>query len=109
MQVPVICVTMGTTDSFAVDPVAEVVRIRDKLAAKHGCVPGGQAGDGLVTPHIHVDAAVGWPLLFFNNYDWQENPVGINRAGQRVCQHHTCRSVVPCGNVQAHALMRSSI
>ncbi|MEA3211172.1 MAG: hypothetical protein QOE70_4229 [Chthoniobacter sp.] len=69
--VPTIMLTMGTTDTFGVDRVKPVCEIRDRLCAQF---------DVAVKPHIHVDSAVGWPLLFFLGYDFQKNPLRINAA-----------------------------
>jgi len=69
--VPTIMLTMGTTDTFAVDCVKPVYDLRNRLCAHY---------DLEVRPHIHVDSAVGWPLLFFVNYDFEGNPLHINRA-----------------------------
>ena len=31
----------------------------------------------MATPHIHVDSAGGWPLIFFLDYDFERNPLNI--------------------------------
>lgn len=69
--VPTIMLTMGTTDTFGVDRVQPVCEIRDRLCAQF---------EVTVKPHIHVDSAIGWPLLFFLNYDFESNPLAINAA-----------------------------
>lgn len=69
--VPTIMLTMGTTDTFGVDRVKPVYDLCRKLCAKH---------EVSVPPHIHVDAAVGWPLIFFLDYDFRANPLAINDA-----------------------------
>lgn len=69
--VPTIMLTMGTTDTFGVDQVAPVVEIRDRLWQEAGVA---------VKPHIHVDSAVGWPMIFFLDYDFDANPLRINPA-----------------------------
>jgi len=69
--VPAIMLTMGTTDTFGVDRVKPVYDIRNKLCKKYGVS---------VKPHIHVDSAVGWTMLFFLNYDFSNNPHHINPA-----------------------------
>jgi glutamate/tyrosine decarboxylase-like PLP-dependent enzyme len=65
--VPTIMLTMGTTDTFAVDQVKPVRDLADRLARKFS----------IPQPHIHVDAAVGWPLIFFLDYDFDRNPLHI--------------------------------
>ena len=67
--VPTIMLTMGTTDTFGVDEVKPIRDIRDRLSKYYGLE---------VLPHIHVDAAVGWAMLFFNDYDCQRNELAIN-------------------------------
>ncbi len=69
--VPTIMLTMGTTDTFGVDHVRPVVEIRDRLCAQF---------EVAVKPHIHVDSAIGWPLIFFLGYDFTKNPLRINAA-----------------------------
>ena len=67
--VPTIMLTMGTTDTFGVDKVKEVYEIREELCEKY---------DMAVKPHIHVDSAIGWSMIFFLNYDFDSNPLNIN-------------------------------
>lgn len=69
--VPTIMLTMGTTDTFAVDCVKPVYDLRNRLCDQY---------DLQVKPHIHVDSAIGWSLLFFLNYDFDANPLQINPA-----------------------------
>ena len=69
--VPTIMLTMGTTDTFGVDRVLPVMELRDRLCAEFAVA---------VKPHIHVDSAVGWPLIFFLDYDFDQNPLFINSA-----------------------------
>jgi len=48
--------TMGTTDAFGLDPLQEIVKVRDRIAAT------------IDYPiHIHADAVIGWPYLTFKN------------------------------------------
>ncbi|KQB01395.1 aspartate aminotransferase family protein [Vibrio metoecus] len=69
--VPTIMLTFGTTDTFALDDVKAVYDLRESLCHQYAVSR---------RPHIHVDAAVGWPLLFFTSYDVQRNPLAINPA-----------------------------
>lgn len=69
--VPTIMLTMGTTDTFAIDQVKPVYDLRERLCKEY---------DIAVKPHIHVDAAVGWSMMFFIDYDFADNPIGINEA-----------------------------
>ncbi len=68
-SVPCIMLTMGTTDTFGVDEVKPVYEIRERLCEQYGIE---------VLPHIHVDAAIGWSMLFFLTYNFSTNPLGIN-------------------------------
>jgi glutamate/tyrosine decarboxylase-like PLP-dependent enzyme len=67
--VPTIMLTMGTTDTFGVDEVKPVYEIRERLCERYKID---------VLPHIHVDAAIGWPMIFFLKYDFDKNPLNIN-------------------------------
>lgn len=67
--VPVIMLTMGTTDTFGVDRVKPVRDLCDRLC---------ECYEISAKPHIHVDSAVGWPLVFFLEYDFEKNPLDIN-------------------------------
>lgn len=67
--VPCIMLTMGTTDTFGVDEVKPVYEIRERLCEQY---------DIEILPHIHVDAAIGWSMLFFLGYNFAVNPLGIN-------------------------------
>ena len=69
--VPTIMLTMGTTDTFGVDRVKPVYDLVEELC---------EVFEIETKPHIHVDAAVGWPILFFLNYDFTNNPLQINEA-----------------------------
>ncbi|OOE44888.1 aspartate aminotransferase family protein [Salinivibrio kushneri] len=71
IPVPTILLTFGTTDTFAIDDIERVYQITTQAC---------QRFDTSVKPHIHVDAAVGWPLVMFNDYDFAANPIGINAA-----------------------------
>lgn len=67
--VPCIMLTMGTTDTFGVDRVKPVRDIVDKLCDRF---------DAGKRPHIHVDSAIGWSMIFFLTYDCENNPLRIN-------------------------------
>ena len=69
--VPTIMLTMGTTDTFGVDEVRPVFEIRERLCEQYGIE---------VLPHIHVDAAIGWSMIFFLSYDFDTNPLDINEV-----------------------------
>ncbi|MDN3610380.1 pyridoxal phosphate-dependent decarboxylase family protein [Vibrio ostreicida] len=71
ISVPTIMLTCGTTDTFAIDDIVKVRQITQRLCRQYGVRR---------APHIHVDAAVGWSLMFFNDYDLERNPLAINSA-----------------------------
>ena len=60
--------TVGTTDGFGCDDIAAVRRVTETAAATHNAP----------VPHIHADAAIGWPLAFFHGYDPERNPLGLS-------------------------------
>ncbi|WP_375749380.1 pyridoxal phosphate-dependent decarboxylase family protein [Vibrio sp. HN007] len=71
IKVPTILLTCGTTDTFAIDDVEAIYHIREAICHRYNLS---------YKPHIHVDAAVGWSLMFFNEYNFDENKLDINPA-----------------------------
>lgn len=69
-SVPTIMLTMGTTDTFGVDQVKPVYDLRNRLCKKY---------EMEIKPHIHVDSAIGWTIIFFLDYDFDNNPLNINK------------------------------
>lgn len=67
-KVAFVIATVGSTDAFGVDDTAAIRKILDSLSQEFG----------MTTPHLHVDAAVGWVLCFFTEYDTQANPLQVN-------------------------------
>lgn len=53
-RVGTIFATMGTTDAFSIDPLKEIVALRDRIR--------GRVDYGI---HVHADAVIGWPYLTF--------------------------------------------
>lgn len=53
------------------DRVKPVYELRNRLCEEYELA---------VKPHIHVDAAVGWPMIFFNDYDFSGDLLEINQA-----------------------------
>ena len=60
----------GTTYDHAIDDIAAIVALRDKLVLELGLT---------YIPHVHVDSVIGWIWLFFNDYDWKKNPLTIEQ------------------------------
>jgi glutamate/tyrosine decarboxylase-like PLP-dependent enzyme len=67
-----VCIMLSgaSTLNYAVDPILKVVRMRDRLVKKYKLS---------YKPHVHVDAVLGWVWLFFKNYDFDSNPLGIDQ------------------------------
>lgn len=59
----------GTTNEIIIDPIKKVVDLRDKLVKEYNLD---------YTPHIHVDAVIGWAWLFFKYYDYEKNNLNMN-------------------------------
>lgn len=76
----VVC-TMGTTDAFAMDPVADVRRLIEKYPNPRN----------YGRTMLYCDAVIGWSWLTFSNYDFESNPLGF------------CQEVLPiiCRNYEA--------
>jgi L-2,4-diaminobutyrate decarboxylase len=67
-KIAAIVATMGTTDHFGLDDLKTMYDIRDKLVDEFGLE---------YRPHIHADAVIGWAWSVFNDYDFDENPLGF--------------------------------
>jgi L-2,4-diaminobutyrate decarboxylase len=67
-KIAMIVATMGTTDAFGLDDLAEIREIRDRLVDEFSLD---------YVPHIHADAVIGWAWSVFNDYDFDENPLGF--------------------------------
>jgi glutamate/tyrosine decarboxylase-like PLP-dependent enzyme len=63
-----IVASMGTTDAFGLDDLKGMVEIRDQLVEDFN-LP--------YRPHIHADAVIGWAWRAFQDYDFEENPLGF--------------------------------
>lgn len=66
IKVAGIVATMGTTDTFGIDNLPEIVAIRDELCAEF---------DLPYRIHVHADAVIGWAWAVFNDYDFNANPL----------------------------------
>jgi glutamate/tyrosine decarboxylase-like PLP-dependent enzyme len=60
--------TMGTTDAFGLDDLEEVVQLREQLVEEFKLT---------YYPHVHADAVIGWAWSVFNDYLFEENPLGF--------------------------------
>ena len=77
--IPTIMLTLGTTDTFGTDDIKLVYDLREKLCEEYNIE---------IKPHIHVDSAVGWALIFFLDYDFKNNPLQINQATLQGLEHN---------------------
>ena len=62
-----IVATTGTTDAMGIDDLAKFTRIVSRYPLQHG----------LRRPHIHADSALGGFFAFFNDYDFDANPLEL--------------------------------
>ena len=68
-KIAAIIISGGTTNDMIVDPIDRVIKLRDSLVKEFSME---------YTPHVHVDAVVGFPWLFFKDYDFSKNEIGIS-------------------------------
>ena len=67
-KIAAIIATLGTTDAFGLDDLERIAALRDTLVDDFQLD---------YHPHIHVDAAIGWAWSVFNDYDFENNPLGF--------------------------------
>ncbi len=67
-KIAMIVATMGTTDAFGLDDLANICDIRDRMVEEFSLD---------YVPHIHADAVIGWAWSVFNDYDFDQNPQGF--------------------------------
>ena len=60
--------TAGSTNELYVDPVKQINDLAIKVQKKYKLD---------YKPHIHADAVLGWVYLFFQKYDFHNNPLNI--------------------------------
>ena len=73
-KIACIIATMGTTDSFGIDNLEYIVRLRDYLVDEYKLS---------YKPHIHADAVIGWAWAVFNDYDFEGNPMEFSNRTLR--------------------------
>lgn len=91
-RVAALIATMGTTDAFGIDDLAALVALRDRLA---------QEFELPYRPHVHADAVIGWAWTTFNDYEFEQNPLGFRartvralaKARERLRHLHLADSV----------------
>lgn len=67
-KIAAIIISGGNTNNMVVDSIGEVADLRDKLVEELGLD---------YVPHLHVDAVVSFPWIFFKDYDFLKNPLSI--------------------------------
>ena len=67
-KIAAIIATLGTTDAFGLDDLERIAALRDTLVDEFRLD---------YRPHIHADAAIGWAWSVFNDYDFENNPLGF--------------------------------
>lgn len=91
-RIACIVATMGTTDAFGLDDLAAIVEARDTLVRE-------RALD--YVPHVHADAVIGWAWSVFNDYDFENNPLGF--------RHRTVRALAGTSRRIRHLSLADSI
>lgn len=91
-RIACIVATLGTTDAFGLDDLAGIVSVRDELVRRHGLD---------YVPHVHADAVIGWAWSVFNEYDFEQNPLGF--------RHRTVRALAGTARRVRHLGLADSI
>ena len=60
----------GSTNELYVDPIGEIYQIIDNIMKDYELT---------YRPHLHVDSVIGWVFLFFSKYDFDNNPLRIEK------------------------------
>ena len=68
-KIALITANGGTTIQMTIDPIKEIVDLRDKLVEEYNLD---------YKPRVHVDSVIGWSYLFFKTYDFENNPLNIH-------------------------------
>lgn len=58
----------GSTNELTVDPIKDIYETNLEIIKKYNLK---------YSPHIHADSVLGWISLFFNKYDFKNNPLKI--------------------------------
>lgn len=75
--VMIVC-TMGTTDAFAIDPIAEVRELIDNY----------ENAKGYPKPFLYADAVIGWSWLSFRTYDFKKNHLNFSKKALKVLEYN---------------------
>ena len=60
----------GSTLENIIDPIYEIYCMKERISKEFNLD---------YSPYLHVDAVVGWPILFFKNYSFEKNPLCISK------------------------------
>lgn len=82
-KIPCIFLNGGNTNEGYIDPIREIVAIRDRLVQKYHLH---------YRPHIHVDAVIGWVWLFFKDYNYDANPLNMTDSEKKRI-HNNCAMI----------------
>ncbi len=69
-KIATIIISGGTTNNMVVDPIKNVVKLRNEIVQKFELD---------YIPHIHVDSVVGFPWIFFKDYNFKINNLNIDQ------------------------------
>lgn len=69
-KIATIIINGGTTYGHVVDDIKAFVNIRNNLVSEFSLN---------YKPHIHVDSVIGWAWLMFDDYDFEKNPLSIEK------------------------------
>ena len=75
--VMIVC-TMGTTDAFAIDQIAEVRKLIDNY----------ENAKGYPKPLLYADAVIGWSWLAFRTYDFKKNPLQFSKKALKILEYN---------------------
>lgn len=64
----------GTTNEIIVDPIKQIVELRNKLVKEYALK---------YIPHVHVDSVIGWAWLNFKHYDFEKNRLNMTENEKR--------------------------
>ncbi|HVW38313.1 MAG TPA: pyridoxal-dependent decarboxylase [Pirellulales bacterium] len=73
-RIAAIVATLGSTDAFAIDDLAAIHALRERLVQEHSLD---------YRPHLHADAVAGWAWAAFHDYDFERNELGFSARTRR--------------------------
>lgn len=70
------CINLSgsSTHSFFIDDIAQTKKLIEKIVEEYKLD---------YTPHLHVDAVIGWAFLLFKGYDFDKNPLEISEKTKK--------------------------